>query len=148
MNWKKSDLENYNRKQFERIAKKQREEDIKTTLSRARLANMLRAVAEPREEGNNPNSESCRPPIELKRSPSNESLAKNGFQKVNSGRVKIIYSVFRARLCDPDNLFLKYHTDALRYEKLIKDDRDQDIEIEVHQFKSKEEYVLIELIYP
>jgi hypothetical protein len=78
----------------------------------------------------------------------NESLGKDEVKEVNSGRVKIIYHVFRSRLCDPDNVFLKYHTNGLRYEGLIRDDRNQDIEIEVEQFKSREEFVIITLIYP
>lgn len=65
----------------------------------------------------------------------NESLEKNCSKKTNSDRIKIIYSIFRRRLIDPENCCTKFHTDALRYEKIIKDDREQDVEIEVRQFK-------------
>lgn len=78
----------------------------------------------------------------------NVPLGKNKDKEANPKRIEIVYSVFRKRFCDPDNIFLKWHTDALRYEGLIKDDRYQDIEISVIQIQSKEEYVEIEIIYP
>lgn len=82
------------------------------------------------------------------RSPSDVALVKDEDKKDDSKRITISYRVFRSRFCDPDNLLLKWHTDALRYEGLIKDDRYEDIEIRVQQFKSKEEYVEIKIVYP
>lgn len=81
-------------------------------------------------------------------STSDVTLVENKDKKDDPKRITISYRVFRSRFCDPDNLLLKWHTDALRYEGLIKDDRYEDIEIRVQQFKSKEEYVEIEIIYP
>lgn len=77
-----------------------------------------------------------------------EPLEPHKVKEEDPKRIILSYRIFRNRLLDPDNCFTKYHTDALRYQGLIKDDRDQDIEIRVKQIKSKEEYVEIEIIYP
>ncbi len=56
----------------------------------------------------------------------------------------------RCRLLDPDNLVggCKYAIDALRYAGVIKDDREEDIKLEVFQVKTKtrkEEKTIIEV---
>ena len=44
---------------------------------------------------------------------------------------------YRCRLLDPDNLCIKFHIDAIRYAKIIKDDTAEDIEIILRQVKTK-----------
>lgn len=43
----------------------------------------------------------------------------------------------RARLCDPDNLYVKALVDAIRYAGLITDDSPEHIDLTVRQFKCK-----------
>jgi len=57
---------------------------------------------------------------------------------------------YRCRLLDPDNLAggCKYAIDAIRKAKVIKDDREQDIRLEIFQVKTKtrkEEKTIIEV---
>ena len=55
---------------------------------------------------------------------------------------------YRCRLLDPDNLCVKYHIDAIRLAKIIKDDTAEDIEIILRQVKTKtrkEEKTVIEV---
>lgn len=57
------------------------------------------------------------------------------------GRVHVRVVSFRKQLIDPDNLCPKFFIDCLRYAGLIRDDRAQDIALEVSQTKvnSKDE---------
>lgn len=50
-------------------------------------------------------------------------------------RVRIRVTSFRVRLLDPDNLCPKYFIDCLRYANCIRDDRQQDISLEIRQEK-------------
>ena len=63
-------------------------------------------------------------------------------------RSRIRITSKRCRLLDPDNLCVKYIIDALRYTKVIKDDREKDIRLEIFQVKvktRKEEKTVIEV---
>lgn len=68
----------------------------------------------------------------------------------HSGRVQVSVTSYRRRLADPDNLCPKYFIDCLRYSGLIRNDREQDIELRVRQkkvSKQEEQRTEIELIY-
>ncbi len=81
-----------------------------------------------------------------KRPVRNESLAKGGGKKENTGRIHIRLTARRKRLIDPDNLVFKYFIDCLRYAGAIPDDRAEDVTIEARQEKTRgEEETLIEL---
>ena len=56
-------------------------------------------------------------------------------KKVNP-RCRILRIVsYRTRTCDKDNLFTKWHIDALRYAGIIEDDSPEHIELQVSQKK-------------
>lgn len=63
----------------------------------------------------------------------NEPVATEERERENTSRVHVRVTSFRVRLCDPDNLCPKYFIDCLRYAGLIRDDRPQDITLEVKQ---------------
>lgn len=66
----------------------------------------------------------------------------------NSACFSVRVTSYRSRLLDPDNLCPKYFIDCLRYAGLIKDDRSQDIVLEVSQQKvatKEEEHTRIEI---
>lgn len=65
----------------------------------------------------------------------------------HSGRISVRVTSFRRRLCDPDNLCPKYFIDCLRYAGLIPDDRPQDIDLQVSQVKTNQNYTEICVIY-
>lgn len=65
----------------------------------------------------------------------NESVAKKEGKSINSGRVLVRIVSYRRRLLDPDNLCPKYFIDCLRYAEIIKNDREEDIELSVTQRK-------------
>ena len=76
----------------------------------------------------------------------NESLAKAGGKKENTGRIHIRLTARRKRLIDPDNLVFKYFIDCLRYAGAIPDDRAEDVTIETKQEKTRQkEETIIEL---
>jgi hypothetical protein len=52
-----------------------------------------------------------------------------------SSRLRVVIISFRARLCDPDNLFVKPLIDAIRYARLIPDDSPDHIELTLRQVK-------------
>lgn len=52
-----------------------------------------------------------------------------------TSRVLIRITSYRRRLLDPDNLCGKWFLDACRYSRLVRNDRPQDIELEVSQEK-------------
>jgi hypothetical protein len=81
-----------------------------------------------------------------KRAVRNESLAKSGGKKENTGRIHIRLTARRKRLIDPDNLVFKYFIDCLRYAGAIPDDRAEDVTIETKQEKTRQkEETIIEL---
>ena len=58
--------------------------------------------------------------------------------KVKAGitsRRRVRFTIATCRLRDPDNTVVKWCVDALRYEGIIADDREQDIALEVRQVK-------------
>lgn len=54
-----------------------------------------------------------------------------------AGRCRVIVESHRARLCDPDNLYVKPLLDAMRYNGLIADDSPDHIELVTRQVKTK-----------
>jgi hypothetical protein len=93
-----------------------------------------------------PNNQGSSSNPKPKRSVRNESLAKVGGKKENTGRIHIRLTARRKRLIDPDNLVFKYFIDCLRYAGAIPDDRAEDVTIETRQEKTRgEEETLIEL---
>lgn len=77
-----------------------------------------------------------------------EPLGKAGREKENPSRFRVRIVSLRCRLIDPDNLCPKYFIDCLRYAEMLRDDRAQDIILEVSQQKvatKEEEHTLIEI---
>lgn len=77
-----------------------------------------------------------------------EPVAKKTGEAGYPDRVRVSITSFRIRLCDPDNLCPKYFVDCLRYAGLIKNDRPEDIVLEVRQQKvahKSEEGTLVEI---
>jgi len=75
-----------------------------------------------------------------------EEEAEGGYLQRNLVRI----TSYRCRLLDPDNLAggCKYAIDAIRKAKVIKDDREKDIRLEIFQVKvktRKEEKTVIEV---
>lgn len=66
-----------------------------------------------------------------------EPVAEAVRENADAARVSIRITSYRRRLLDPDNLCPKYFIDCLRYAGLIKNDREQDIELTVRQSKVK-----------
>lgn len=64
-----------------------------------------------------------------------EPVATTSREACDSMRVRVRITAFRVRLLDPDNLCPKYFIDCLRYANCIRDDRPQDITLEVTQEK-------------
>lgn len=63
-------------------------------------------------------------------------------------RYAVRVTAFRKRAVDPDNLCAKYFIDALRYARVIHDDRAQDIDYSITQKqveKTSQEKTLIEI---
>jgi len=85
------------------------------------------------------NAEDCNdsqaPSPKSKRPFCHEPLGKAAGKEEDSGRVRVRVISFRTRLIDPDNLAPKYFIDCLRYAGFIRDDRAQDIILEVSQEK-------------
>lgn len=66
-----------------------------------------------------------------------EPVAEKAGEAGDTGGIQahVVVTSYRRRLCDPDNLCPKYFIDCLRYAGLIRDDRPQDISLEVRQQK-------------
>ena len=64
-----------------------------------------------------------------------EPLAQDKAEKGATGRVHIIFISRRKRLCDPDNLSVKWLLDCLRYCGAIAGDEPEKITLEVKQEK-------------
>lgn len=72
-------------------------------------------------------------------------------EKENSGRCAVRIVSCRMRLLDPDNLCPKFFIDALRYERIIRDDSAKHIILTVEQRKVKshcDECTIIEITRP
>jgi len=90
-------------------------------------------------------------PSILKRSTRTGTLAKNEEQEDPSSRIHLRITSVRKRLIDPDNLFAKSTIDCLRYAKLIADDGENQISLEISQkkvAKGEDPHTTIEIIYP
>ena len=73
------------------------------------------------------------------RSICHESLAEKKAKRDSPTRFHIRVKSFRKRLCDPDNLTVKWGIDSLRYAGIIPDDTAKDISLEISQEKSEDE---------
>lgn len=69
--------------------------------------------------------------------PGNVPLEAKQGQAYPAGRIHIRFVSFRKRLCDPDNLSVKWLLDCLRYCGAIDGDEPDKITLEVHQEKVK-----------
>ena len=99
---------------------------------------------------NNPTRDS-RPPTKLESTLSNEPLATSQAKDENSRRCTIRYLNIRRRLLDSENLATKYHTDAMRYFGILKDDTYEMLKVEPDQRKAKkgeEEKIIITIEIP
>ena len=74
-----------------------------------------------------------------------EPVAKKKGKGGDSKRVHVRVISHRRRLCDADNLFVKYFVDCIKYAKIIEDDSAKHIMLEVSQEKSKDEQTIIEI---
>ncbi len=64
-------------------------------------------------------------------------------------RVLVRITSYRCQPCDPDNIVGKWMVDCLRYSRVIRNDRKEDIDYQIHQKKvssRKEERTEIEVI--
>jgi hypothetical protein len=78
----------------------------------------------------------------------NGAVGEAGGEKAHTGRILVRITVFRKRLTDPDNNNCKWIIDCCRYAKLLHDDREQDVTLEIRQEKTRgEEETLIELFH-
>ena len=68
-----------------------------------------------------------------------EPVAEAPRKEINPALVHVRIVSFRRSFCDPDNLCPKYFIDCLRYAGIIRDDRPQDITLEVRQQKVSKE---------
>ncbi len=69
----------------------------------------------------------------------------------DAGRVSVSITSYRRRLTDPDNLCGKYFLDLCRYSRLIRDDRQEDIDYKISQVKvrgKENEKTVIEIDIP
>lgn len=81
----------------------------------------------------------------------NERVAETVRKAKGAVRVTVRIRSFRTKLCDPDNICVKYAVDALRYAGAIPDDTEKDICLQVTQHKVahfREERTEIEIEYP
>lgn len=77
-----------------------------------------------------------------------ESLAKDQGKEAATGRLHIRFVSVRKRLCDPDNLSVKWLLDCLRFIGAIQGDEPDKITLEVTQrkaVKGEQEYTEIEI---
>ncbi len=92
--------------------------------------------------------ESAGPDTVMERPVGNDSLAKDKSQEGAARPVHIRFTSVRKRLCDPDNLSVKWLLDCLRYCGAIAGDEPEKITLEVGQKKAakgQQEHTLIEL---
>jgi hypothetical protein len=84
-----------------------------------------------------------RPPAKIQNAGKKESPSRP--------KIRVRITSCRSRFVDPDNLFVKYLVDALRYEGLIPNDSSSDIILELHQqkvFLVDAEMTIVELSRP
>lgn len=87
----------------------------------------------------------------LERPACDEPLETNQSQEGTAKPVHIRFTSVRKRLCDPDNLCVKWLLDCLRYCGAIEGDEPEKISLEVKQKKvypGEPEHTLIEVEYP
>jgi hypothetical protein len=78
----------------------------------------------------------------------NGAMGKAKREKKNTGRILVRIKVSRKRCVDPCNAGQKYLVDCLRYAGILVDDREEDIALEIHQEKTRDqEETLIELFH-
>lgn len=73
----------------------------------------------------------------MERPARHDALEKNQDQTPAANRLHIVFVSFRQRLCDPDNLSVKWLLDCLRYCGAIAGDEPEKITLEVRQEKVK-----------
>lgn len=83
------------------------------------------------------NAESSRQGSELEPAIGSPALPAVKAKALHPGRVHIRITSVRKRLCDPDNLAVKWHLDCLRYCGAIRDDTPEEITLETTQRKAK-----------
>lgn len=71
----------------------------------------------------------------VERAAGNAPVAKDQGEEGHSGKLLIRFESVRKRLCDPDNIAVKWLLDALRYSGAIPGDEPEKIAIEVAQRK-------------
>ncbi len=84
----------------------------------------------------------------LEHASSNEPLAQDQGQEGGSGKLLVRFESVRKRLCDPDNLSVKWLLDSLRYTNAIQGDEPEKIELQVTQRKCRkgeEEFTVIQV---
>ncbi len=87
----------------------------------------------------------------MERNPGNEPLEADQAKAASASRLHIRFTSARKRLCDPDNLSVKWLLDCLRYCGAIDGDEPDKITLEVAQRKcgkDEQEHTLIEVIFP
>lgn len=65
----------------------------------------------------------------------NESLAASPGTHRNPCRCAVVIASYRLRLADEDNLFIKWHLDALVRAGIIRNDDPSSVQVEVRQFE-------------
>lgn len=91
------------------------------------------------------------PSTVVERTPCDEPLETDQGQEGTAKPVHIRFTSVRKRLCDPDNLCVKWLLDCLRYCGAIEGDEPEKISLEVKQRKAcsgEPEHTLIEVEYP
>lgn len=81
--------------------------------------------------------ENSRENPKLEFAPSHDSLETHPSQEGSTGKLHIRFISHRQRLCDPDNLSVKWLLDCLRYCGAIAGDEPEKITLEVTQQKVK-----------
>ena len=87
----------------------------------------------------------------LECNPGNGSLGQIEGQEGATGKFLVRFESVRKRLCDPDNLSVKWLLDSLRYCKIIPGDEPDKIQLEVSQRKCEEgepEATIITITFP
>ena len=84
----------------------------------------------------------------MERAPVHEPLEARQGEEGGSGKFLVRFESVRKRLCDPDNLSVKYLLDSLRFARVIPGDEPEKITLEVTQrkcAKGEEEHTMIEI---
>lgn len=97
------------------------------------------------------NAKGVRAAAKLERSSVSKPLEKNQNEETSSGRIHCRFTSVRKRLCDPDNVAVKWLLDCLRYCGAIPGDEPEKITLEIRQRKTAKdetEHTMIELFKP